>query len=932
LVLAGPAAAQQMGSITGRVVNAVTNAPVASAQVTIAETSIGTLSRADGRFLLMNVPPGTYELRVQSIGFAPAAQQVTVRAGEVVTVDLTMREEAVSLEEIVVTGVGAAARRREIGNSLVQIDMSTVEARPIENIETLLRGTTAGVQSLSVTGQVGGGGTLQLRGVKSVSQGNAPLIYVDGVRLSTSQIPPANLEDGRGPRISMNPLNEINPADIERIEIIKGAAATTLYGTEASGGVIQIFTKKGIAGAPQWSFSLTQGANFWPTLSETIQQHPTKLDLEQAMRTGWIQTYNGSVRGGTDRVRYYLSGTWSDEDGIVPTQWTKYGAVSGNMTFEPLAGVTVTWNNSYTHRRTRYVGDSNNRHAYILNVMRVGKGYWPGQRDNSWVLEQELLGQTDNFISGLRLEHVRGGIRNSVMFGLNHLEAANSGLLPFGYYLYPTGSIGVQRWRDRTLTIEYSGAWDHSLSRRLHSTLAWGGQVYDEDRQSVEASGLDFAGPSRVTISSAAKRSSSEERIREVNAGFFLQEKLGLDDRLFVTVGLRVDGSSTFGEDYGLQTYPKLSVSYVLSEAGFWPKAWWQNLRLRAAVGEAGKAPGAFDAVRTWDPVAGLEGQAGVTPNNLGNANLGPERTREIELGFDSEMLDSRLSVEFTYYNARTTDALFAVLPIPSSGFSGSQLRNVGEIRSHGIELTASAILLQSEGLVWGVGGNLTTTHSKVTNAGGSAPISMGYQQWVREGYAPPSFFGRRVTNPNEYADPIFEEDVFLGQTFPSTTLGVNTDVTIGGSLTLSAQGELSRGGHILNSTAYLNAIREIWPGCDAIQQKEKTQGIDALTAAERAKCLSQFTGEDQFIESGDFFKIRSITATFRIPDRWLPPGASSATLAITGQNLFKLTDYTGMDPEVIEGGSSGQQTFRRVDYYNFPPRRSIATKLSVTF
>src|SRR5690606_34597093 len=131
-------------------------------------------------------------------------------------------------------------------------------------------------------------------------------------------------------RISMNPLNEINPADIERIEIIKGAAATTLYGTEASGGVIQIFTKKGIAGAPQWSFSLTQGANFWPTLSETIQQHPTKLDLEQAMRTGWIQTYNGSVRGGTDRVRYYLSGTWSDEGGIVPTQWTKYGAVSGN--------------------------------------------------------------------------------------------------------------------------------------------------------------------------------------------------------------------------------------------------------------------------------------------------------------------------------------------------------------------------------------------------------------------------------------------------------------------------------------------------------------------------------------------------------------------------------------------------------------------------
>lgn len=930
--LAGPAAAQETGTISGRILNAVTNAPINSAQVFIAGANIGTLSRADGRFVISDVPAGTHEVRAQSIGFSPVVQQVSVRAGEAVTIDFALREEAISLEEIVVTGVGAAARRREIGNSLTQIDMSRVQARPIENVETLLRGTTPGVQGLSVTGQVGGGGTIQLRGVKSVSQGNAPLIYVDGVRLSTSQIPPANLEDGRGPRISMSPLNEINPADIERIEIIKGAAATTLYGTEASGGVIQIFTKRGVAGAPQWSFSVTQGANFWPALSETILQHPTKLDLEQAMRTGWIQNYNGSVRGGTERMRYFLSGTWSDEDGIVPTQGSKYGAVSGNFAFEPIGGLTVTWNNSYTNRRTRYVADSNNRHAYLLNVMRVGKGYWPDQRDNSWLLEQELLGQTDNFISGLRLEHVYKGLKNSLVFGLNHVEASNSGLLPFGYYLYPKGSIGVQRWRNRTLTLEYSGAWDHALSGRLRSTFAWGGQLYNESRQDVEAGGLDFAGPGRVTISSAAKRSSSESRIQEINAGFFFQEKIGLDDRLFVTAGVRVDGSSTFGEDYGLQMYPKLSASYVLSEAGFWPRTWWEGFRLRAAVGEAGKAPGAFDAVRTWDPIAGLEGQAGVSPNNLGNPNLGPERTRELELGFDSNMLGSRLSIEFTYYNARTTDALFEMLPIPSQGFAGAQLSNIGEIRSHGIELSANAVLLQREALVWGVGANLTTSRSEVTDAGGSAPISMGYQQWVKEGYAPPSFFGRKVTNPDEYADPEFENDVFLGQTFPSTTLGPTTDLTIGGSFTLSALGELSRGGHILNSTAYLNTLRRIWPGCDAIQQTAEAQGVQALTAAERAKCLSQFTGEDQFIESGDFFKIREITASFRIPERWLPFGVGSATLAITGQNLFKFTDYTGMDPEVIDGGSSGTETFRRVDYYNFPPRRSIATKLSVTF
>jgi TonB-dependent starch-binding outer membrane protein SusC len=931
--------AQETGTITGRVTNAVTNAPVGSAQVFIEGTALGGLSRADGRFLIPGVPAGTHRIQARLIGYGSAAPvAVTVRAGVATSVDLQLRESAISLDEVVVTGVGAASRRREIGTSLTQIQVGELNTKPIENIESLLRGSTPGVQSLSVTGQVGAGGTLQLRGVTSVSQGNEPLIYVDGVRLASNRIPPANLEDGRGPRVSGMSLNELNVGDIERIEVIKGAAATTLYGTEASGGVVQIFTKRGTSGRAQWSFSTSQGQNFWPRLSSTIRAHDTWLDLKNIQHTGWSQRYEGSVRGGTETMQYYIAANRGDEEGIVRTQGSENWGATGNFGFEPIPAVMVRWNSSYSSRSTRFVGDSNNRHGYLLNVMRLEQGYVNGQRETGagekdWLLTQELLGGTDNFVSGVSVEHAHPrGIRNTVRFGMHHVEAANSGLLPFGYPIYDRGNIGVQRWRNRTLTAEYTGSWEAAITPTLRSTLAVGGQLYDETNHGVNAGGTDFAGPGRVTVSSAARTYSSEDFVREVNTGVFVEEKLGWRDLLFATVGARLDGSSTFGQDYGLQFYPKLSLSYVLSEEGFWPFQWWNSLRLRAAVGEAGKAPGAFDAVRTWEAVAGLKGQPGVTPNNLGDANLGPERTREVEVGFDASLFDDRFTIDFSYYDARTRQALFQVVPIPSQGFTRSQLSNVGELLARGVEVSAQAVLLETRPLAWSLGANLTTAKSEVLSMGGAAPVSVGYQQWIREGYPAPAFFGRRVTNPDELADPRFENDVYLGATFPNTTLGLSTNLTLGGLVSMAALGELSRGGHVLNSTGFLNTIRDIWPDCTSIQQRRTSQGIGTLSAAERAKCIRPFNGEDQFIESGDFLKLREISATLRLPQRVLPASVGSATLSVLGTNLLTITDFTGLDPEVIDGGSSGTQNFRRVDYYNLPPRRSVVTKLSVTF
>jgi hypothetical protein len=468
------------------------------------------------------------------------------------------------------------------------------------------------------------------------------------------------------------------------------------------------------------------------------------------------------------------------------------------------------------------------------------------------------------------------------------------------------------------------------LSNAIRSTFSVGAQLYDERQLDVRANGQDFPGPGEHTVESASRTEGYESKLREVNAGVFAQEMIGIDDRLFITAGIRFDGNSTFGEDYSFQAYPKGSVSYVLSDMDAWPE-WWNTLRVRGAVGMAGKAPGAFDAVRTWNPISSKDGQPGLTPGNVGNPNLGPEKTLEFEGGFDADLFDARLSVEFTYYNATTTDALFEVRPIPSEGWLNTQLENVGELSSDGIELAVNGVLLDLQSFNWQVGTQLTTTNSKIVDMGGAAPFGVGRNQEIREGYAPPSFFVTTVTNPDEFADPIFSDTKeYVGNTFPSTTVNFTTAIAVG-PVTLSALGELVDGGNIVNAVAYLNTIRTVWPGCTAAQAADDAGQTDQLTALERAKCLRRFNSDDMWIEDADFFKLRNVTATLRLPDNLLWGGVSAATLSVSGVNLLKITDYTGIDPESHQGSGTGGSNWRE-DYYSVPPKRSVLVKLNLTF
>ncbi len=972
LALAGagastPLLAQETGTIRGTVTTASTLRPLSGAQVFVPGTGRGTLTNASGQYILVGVAPGAHTLRVEMLGFAVAEQSVTIAAGETVEADFQLAEEAVALDELIVTGTAGTARRREVGNSIAQISAADIENAPARNPQDLLAGRAAGVTILQNAGQPGASGTIRLRGTTSISQGNDPLIYIDGVRVFSGQ---TSLHPSA--RQSTSPLNDINPADIERIEIVKGAAATTLYGTEAASGVVQIFTKRGITGEAQWTAEITGGINnigrvgpdsdpTWMFVKECrgpnlVMSDGTRFEDVTCPASGsWLrnaplQRYNLSVRGGGEQLSYYLSGNIADDQSpIHGGGGTTNGGLSGNFSFRPLEPLQVSLNSSYSRRATDWLAAGDNGDAFMLNVTRgVGSNFKgaAGCSDpdvvcvqNGRLLDVDNTTQNERFITGLTLNHqTLDNLINRLTVGYDYNTAVNESITPFGYVRLPLGSMTTNDWSRRMLSVDYVGSLENAFGASLQSTFSWGGQLFSTEARTTTSVGQEFAGPGEPTLTAAARTEvTADSRQRVVNAGFFLQEMLGWNDRLFVTAGLRVDGNSAFGEGFGLQPYPKLSASYVVSDHSGWP-AWWEAMKLRAAIGESGKAPGAFDAVRTWSPIAGDDGQPAFTPGQLGNPELGPERSREIEFGFDAGLLGGRLAVDATYFYQRTYDALIPVSYSPSLGFLSTQLENVGTLQNSGLELRADLGLVATPQIEWRINGTLSTIDSEAIDLDGQVITVQTFgRTFIREGYPVPAVFARKITNPNEFADPVWEDDAFIGSIYPDQTIGLGTDlVLLGGDLTLDARGEFQLGGYMVNGNGYQNSRQGAWRQCYDVQAKMRAEPTDPaalsdVTALERARCAPNgyriAPSYDAWIEETSFFKLRSISLAYRLPQGWLP-GARSATLSLGGRNLFTSTDYTGVDPELTDYRNS----LARRDYYAVPTYRTFEASLRVGF
>ncbi|REL33379.1 TonB-dependent receptor [Rhodohalobacter sp. SW132] len=922
----------QNATLTGQVIDRQTGESLPAANVIIEELQRGTATDMDGEYTIENIEPGTYTVIANFIGYRASEQTVELSADEVLQLDFELQSDMIGLDQVVVTGQAGMTRQREIGSSVGRIQAENLIGST-SNVESMIQGQVAGVNIMQTAGSSGAGGQIRIRGNVSVSMSNQPLIYIDGIRLRSepypNNVPPVGFA-GRGANVQSTPINDIIPADIENVEIIKGAAATTLYGSEAAAGVIQIFTKMGSnIDRPIWHAEVEQGANFMRPFGTDEVPY---IFLDPWLRTGHSQRYSMSVRGGDDRVQYYVSGNFSDSEGVLPNDTEDKYALRANFRSQLAENLYLRVNSAYTRHAIINTASGNNAQGLTLNAYRQDQNYIGSSRieDIDQFLDYDIQTNNNRFMVGGTLNYQQASnLDHDFTVGYDYADSDLFQQRPVGFPGATQGIRSNQRWNYTTLTLDYTGTYNWRINPDLRFNFAWGGETVQTREASVTGHAEEFPGPGEPTLTSGARTLSFEDRIRIITGGFFGQSVIDFKDRYFLTLGLRVDGNSAFGEDLGLQPYPKVSFSYVLSDESFWDNS-LGTLRLRAAYGHAGRAPGAFDAVRTWSPVGWGE-RVAYRAANVGNPDLGPERTKETEFGIDLSTFNDRLNIDFTYYYQNTTDALFNVRQIPSQGFLSSQLENIGELENQGIELTINGKIVERSNFGWNVGLNLATNQSKVLDLGEAANFSLdGNHGWIVEGQPVPVIRGDRITNPNEIGEPNLEENYHYGPNEPTHIIGISTSFDLPYGITLSARGEY-QGGHYIYDGASLNTLARgvQFPTCfDAFDLINAGQS-DQLTALDRSRCIPTNVRSDWFIYPADFFKLRELSLRIPLPIDLGPHGSS--TFTVTGRNLWtwKNSEFPIFDPEITWRGA-GDAT--RQIFEHIPPAASLTGTLRVTF
>jgi len=955
-------AAAQQNAIGGVVMDAQTGRPLPSAQVSIVGRNQGGLTNELGRFLILNVDNGPVSVRATMIGYADVVQQAS--PGDL-NLRFELQQTAISLDALVVTGTPGATQKKALGNVVSTLDAGDLTLKaPVTDVQQILNGRIAGVTVLSSTGMVGGASRINIRGASTFSLSNTPLIYVDGVRVNNNEAS-GPINQGFGSR-SISRISDMNPEDIQSIEVIKGPAAATLYGTEASNGVIQIITKRGVRGAPRFTLQVRQGANWFSDPSgrlwtnwgmpdgqlqsldyDQLQTNWDQIRNSQGLsptsifQTGHMQSYDGSMSGGNDFVQYFLSAGYEDNKGVEPTNKVRKGNARLNVTVTPNEEWRVDGNFSYMTGRTDLACEAGcggvTWTTYFMSPDKVSdplrRGFWSGTPDsyhalyNTWQDLGRFMGSvqiTNNPVQWFS---------HRLSFGIDQTHAQDHDLMNhddrYTYYdsFADRGYADVVDNRTNYTTLDYSATLKYDLFADVQLNTSVGGQYYRKHDDYVEAYGEGFPVPGLTAVDATTQnRTGLQTYVNNTTVGIYGQEQINWKDTRFFTVGLRADDNSAFGDNFNLVYYPKVSATWVLSDEPFFHLPAVNTFRVRAAYGQSGQQPEQYAALRTFSPVTGPNDVGTVTPGTVGNPDLGPERSREVEVGFDAGFLDDRLGLEFTYYNQRTRDAILLREIAPSTGFTGSQWVNAGRIDNKGFEVTLRGVAYQSQNVEWDMGFNVSTDHNEVVSLGDVTSedfVQAGSYVKHRIGYPVGSWFSQRVVSATMGSDGIVAKnsmmcddgsggttpcyaasgalaapEVFLGRNIPKVNGGFNTTVTLFNNLRLFAQLDFKTGYKKLDGNQRVRCF--FFALC---RENYVPQDYDPVQVGEIQQGLV-----DVLIHDASFAKLREISATYDFSSQMAGRiGARALSLTVAGRNLMTWTKYPGLEPEAtFNGGSRG--------------------------
>ena len=980
------ARAQQEGVIAGVVLGAG-GQPLPDARVSVAGSGLGATTDAAGRFRIGGVSGSQAALEIRRIGYRMDTRQV--RVGDT-NLRIPLSEQSIALDAVVVTGTPGTQSKRELGNAVTTINAAEAkEIAPINSVQSLLNGRAPGVIVQSATGNVGAGARIRIRGASSMSLSNEPLIYVDGVRVNNA--PSSGFSNQSFGSASISRINDINPDDIQAIEIIKGPAAATLYGTEASNGVIQIITKKGTTGAPRWSLATRFGSNYlrdpegrWPVNYATIPRPGGPagardtvsidiIDLENARGTpvftsGALREFDMSASGGSNIFTYFAGVGMEDSKGIEPTSTVERYSGRLNLSIIPSAkfnmGLNLGYMNGVTHLpceagcggRTLGTIWANAANNVPLangqpNPRRGFNSALPAMYDEMVQIWQGV----NRFTAGIQLNHEPASwFKHRLSAGTDRATEDDNWLEPRSadsltqVFFTSGGYRAIQNRQVDYYTLDYAASGIFDLSRAIRSTTSAGVQYYRNTSRFLYSDGLVFPtiGLTALSATTGLKTTFGDAE-QDATLGFFLQEQVGFNDRLFLTAAVRADDNSAFGQNFDRVVYPKFSASWVVSDEPRWRVPLLNALKLRAAYGESGKQPLTYSALQTYASATGPGDVATVTPQFLGNADLGPERSKELEIGFDVGALDDRVGVEVSWYRKRTTDAILNRQIAPSVGLPNTQPFNAGSIKNSGTETLIRATPILRDAVAWDVTFGLATNDSKVESLG--TPQSIldlraltntpdfvvgGFAIRHQVGYPIGAYFEQKVVsaallpngNPDVAnvrcddsrggtmvcagADLIYGNaddapEVYLGKSLPGTEGSFSSTLTLWKNLRLYGLVDFKRDflkldGNMRSRCAIFGRCRENFYPLE----------FDAKTIA---GLRSNGALIDYYINNSAFTKLREVSISYTLPSintRFARFNRAVVTLA--GRNLATWTDYPGLEPEAFflggtRGGNFGQ-------------------------
>jgi len=759
-------------TISGRISDARNGRAIAAVQVSLSGLNLGALSEGNGSYRIQNVPAGTYTASVQQPGYRPTSQVVELAQGQTAELDFELESQILSLDVLVATGTVGDSQMHAVGHLVERVLVPDLLSQAaVSTVEDVLTGRIPGVMMIGAPNSAGDGAQIRIRGNASMALLGDPIFYVDGVRMISDRSSVTRYS-------AASRLNDIDLRDIERIEVIKGPAATTLYGTEASNGVIQIVTKRGQVGAPVFDVTAETGTMWLPehyitegwipdpalclsvpcaSVDQLVNTNLVEINKERGFGDvfthGLTQRYNLSVRGGTELLRYSASVSRSDQDGVVDWNWDERSSVRASIQVNATETLSFTLNGAYSESERgppQNFWATNFASGGQLNTIfnnHPNRGFSAPPEEFDPSVHNEIF-KSKRSTWSLALKHeATDWLSYRLVAGVDQIDERFDELDISVSTAERRDRMEVRKGKLLLATFDFSATASFRFNDGLlGSASSYGFQSSDREdlssrvtRETFTASGLPTGGPT-ATIK-------NKFFLEDNTVGAYIQQAFDWENRIFLAGAIRRDDNRTFGTEFGKALYPKVMATWVVHEEDFWNINWMSQLRLRGAWGASGQQPDLLAASRLSASATGNDQSPTLTPPSFANPDLGPERGEELELGFDGELWDERFSASFTWFNRSTKDAILGKIDAPSLGTNAIELLNIAEVKAWGTETSLNVRALDREPVQWDMAIAFTTLGNKIVDMGNIGAIQVGRSRTHREGFPIAAVSNPRITS-----------------------------------------------------------------------------------------------------------------------------------------------------------------------------------------